>query len=104
MADDAFAQCQAVFTYKRTSRVIGIALRVAARPVFVTKETDVFEFVSCFIRPDYQKSDRCFLVLALIVGCGFGTVLGHKISLTVGLPFSVFASLVLYYLWRRPGR
>ncbi|CAM3718304.1 hypothetical protein CCOS865_02779 [Pseudomonas reidholzensis] len=64
----------------------------------------MFEFVSNFIRPDYEKSDRCFLVLALIVGCGFGTVLGHKISLSVGLPFSVVASLALYYLWRRPGR
>jgi hypothetical protein len=64
----------------------------------------VHEFAKYFIRPEYGNSDRCFLVLALIVGCGFGYVLGHKIALSVGLPFSVFASLVLYYLWRHPGK
>lgn len=72
--------------------------------VFANKETDVLQFASRFIRPEYENSDRFFLILALIVGCGFGYVLGHKISLTVGVPFSVFASLALYYLWRCPAR
>lgn len=54
------------------------------------------------IRPGTELADSCFLILAFIVGGGAGALLAYKISLGIGLPFALFASLVLHLTWRTP--
>ncbi|MNO70609.1 hypothetical protein D3C76_614990 [compost metagenome] len=55
------------------------------------------------IRPGTELADSCFLILAFIVGGGAGALLAYKISLGIGLPFALFASLVLHLTWRTPN-
>jgi hypothetical protein len=55
------------------------------------------------IRPGTELADSCFLILAFIVGGSAGALLAHKISLGIGLPFALFATLVLHLTWRTPN-
>ena len=57
----------------------------------------LFKFI---IRPGNEMADTGFLILALIVGGGAGALLAHKISLVVGFPFALVATLLLHLTWR----
>lgn len=54
------------------------------------------------IRPGTEKADGGFLVLAAFVGGAAGVLLAHKVSLSVGLPFALCATVMLHLTWRTP--
>ncbi|MGE8462356.1 MAG: hypothetical protein ACN6P0_14945 [Pseudomonas capeferrum] len=60
--------------------------------------------LSRMIREHRKKSDVFFLLIACASGIAVGSVLVHKISWSVGVPFAVVASLFLYYTWRNPEK
>lgn len=55
------------------------------------------------IRPGTEKADAGFLVLAAFVGCAAGLLLAYKVSISVGLPFALCATVMLHLTWRTPG-
>jgi hypothetical protein len=55
------------------------------------------------IRPETEKADAGFLVLAAFVGGAAGVLLAYKVSLSVGLPFALCATVMLHLTWRTPG-
>lgn len=55
------------------------------------------------IRPGTEMADVTFFVLAAFVGGAAGLLLAYKVSLCVGLPFALCATLMLHLTWRTPG-
>ena len=56
-----------------------------------------------FIRPEKRVADTGYLVLAAFVGGAAGVLLAYKVSLWVGLPFALGATLMLFFTWRAPN-
>ena len=55
------------------------------------------------IRPGMEMRDAGFLALAAFVGGASGVLLAYKVSLLVGLPLALCATLMLHLTWRTPN-
>lgn len=61
------------------------------------------DLVKLIVRPGRGIEDAYFLLLAAFVGGAAGVLLAYKVSLWVGLPFALGATLMLYFTWRTPS-
>lgn len=59
--------------------------------------------VKFIIRPGMEMADAGFFVLAAFVGGAAGVLLAYKVTLWLGLPFALCATLTLHFTWRTPG-
>lgn len=82
----------------------GVIPNEAERPSkFWQRQFSMQRLLKFIIRPRTEMADSSCLILPLIGGGGAGALLAQKISLGVGLPFALFATLVLHLTWRTPN-
>lgn len=56
------------------------------------------------IRPANKRNDRLVMLASVILGISLGYGMSEKISFVVGVPFGIFASAILHFMWRSPAK